>query len=74
MNSLSELLKKTDEDHLKTVHELKVAMLTGMTGNIGIAQRFDDGYRCRVYANEIMEKSFDMREFAEKILDFLKKE
>ena len=69
MNSLSELLKKTDEDHLKTVHELKVAMLTGMTGNIGIAQRFDDGYRCRVYANEIMEKSFDMREFAEKNID-----
>ena len=56
LNFISDSLKKADEDHLKTVQELKVAMLTGMTGNIGIARRFTGyGYNS-VSANEIMEK------------------
>lgn len=71
LNFISDSLKKADEDHLKTVQELKVAMLTGMTGNIGIARRFTGyGYNS-VSANEIMEKSFDMREFAEKNIDVI---
>lgn len=66
LNAISDLLKKTDEDHLKTVQELKVAMLTGITGNVGTAILFYGGYGCNdVSAQQILEKTFDMRKFAE---------
>lgn len=66
LNSILELLKKADEDHLKTVQELKVAMLTGITGNLGVADRFYEYNYGSIEAKEIMKDTFDMRAFATK--------
>ena len=66
-------LKKADEDHLKTVQELKVAMLTGITGNRGIAILFYGGNGSNnISAEKILEKSFDMRKFAEQDFHYIR--
>lgn len=73
LNFISDSLKKADEDHLKTVQELKVAMLTGITGNRGIAILFYGGNGSNnISAEKILEKSFDMRKFAEQDFHYIR--
>lgn len=66
IDSFSQVITNAEHDHLKSVRELKAAMLAGMTNNDGFATRFSGyGYN-DVYAYNVMDDSFDMHQFAEK--------
>lgn len=70
IDELSDIISKSKDDYINSVKELKATMLMGITGNIEFTIYFIDNYNNTIYADDIMNDSFDMYEFAKK--DFKK--
>lgn len=64
IDSFSQVITSAERDHLKSVRELKAAMLAEMTNNDGFATRFIGYGYSDVYVNKVMDDAFDMYEFA----------
>lgn len=62
IDNFSEVISKASTDHLKSVRELKAAMLVEMSDHLGFVTRFERGYSTIISAVEIMNDSFDMCE------------
>lgn len=60
INNYTQVISKAKADNLKSVRELKVAMLVAITGDAGYATELSAGYNKYITASTIMDTSFDM--------------
>ncbi len=60
IDAATDLIKRVEEDVLKSTREIKVAMLCALTGWKGTAIRIERGYSVQFYVTKILEDSFDL--------------